>query len=189
MTDRPIIYSAPMINGLIAGRKTQTRRLATSPLRRAMPGDRLWVKENFAYVGTSDPGFLLYAATWQQDAGRYRCENIPDKPPKWRPSIHMPRALSRITLTVTGVRSQNLHEITDEDATAEGIIERENGGWHVPGVEHDNQDFPYLSRPTPREMYAALWDTLHGGGAWLSDPAIIALTFTVAFHNIDRDPV
>lgn len=55
MTDRPIIFSAPMVRALLAGRKTQTRRLATSPLAKCLPGDRLWVRENCAAEELSRP--------------------------------------------------------------------------------------------------------------------------------------
>jgi hypothetical protein len=45
---RPIIFSAPMVRALLDGRKTQTRRLATSPLAKCKPGDLLWVRESCA---------------------------------------------------------------------------------------------------------------------------------------------
>jgi hypothetical protein len=211
MRDHPIIFSAPMVRALLEGRKTQTRRLAwrpapviaivteghptqevlaPSPWQRVLPGERLWVRETwkavpacaYAHVpSTPNPSHpaeaAVYRAGWDRSSG-----GVP-----WRPSIHMPRWASRLTLTVTDVRVQRLQEISEADAEAEGVIQRGGlvGGWWVPGVEHQNRDFPILSRPTRREMFAALWDVVHGSGAWLSNPEVVALTFTCAARNID----
>ena len=43
----PILFSPTMVRALINGRKTETRRPVSSPLARAMPGDRLWVRETW----------------------------------------------------------------------------------------------------------------------------------------------
>lgn len=109
---------------------------------------------------------------------------IPTRAPR-----RMPRWASRMTLHVTEKRVQKLHEITDEDALAEGVVWSEDlGAYHVPGLPHPDPEFPVLCRPTAREMFAALWDTIHRPGAWLGNPEVVAMTFTVATANIDADP-
>lgn len=107
------------------------------------------------------------------------------------PGMHMPRWASRLALTVTDVRVQRLQEITDAGAIAEGVVLMKDHGtwqdWHVPGVAHDNKDFPYLARTTPREMYAALWDTINGSGAWLANPWVCVTSWPHVIHqNIDQ---
>ena len=103
--DIPIIFSAPMVRALLDGCKTMTRRLATSPLRKARPGDRLWVRESLKHV-SSDPvsaeecSMHCYAASippGMTSANPYEPnylfpdDGAPALKPKSVPSIHMPR--------------------------------------------------------------------------------------------------
>ena len=87
-------------------------------------GDRLWVRETFCKV----PGYkpIPSSSVERHYDGKeyfYRADN--DRPTwasgKWTPSIHMPRAASRITLEITGVRVERLQDISEEDAIAEGV--------------------------------------------------------------------
>lgn len=191
MTDRGAIFSGPMVLALIEGRKRQTRRLASSPLRRCEPGDRLWVRETFRrWQGSASGKTACYVAdgVWLDHGSGWtgKPEGITWCTPA-TPSIHMPRWASRLTLIVEAARIEPLQAITEADAIAEGCVwdDAKSSFW-VPGVEHPNKDFPYLSRPTAREMYAALWDTIHGSGEWLKNPEVVALTFRVEADNIDR---
>ena len=126
MSDHPIIFSGPMVRSLLDGRKTQTRRVlkpqpqgeqpknwtrANDKAVRYAPGDRLYVREAINKVST--PGDVVYRADFE--AGGNDGAGL-----GWRPSIHMPRWASRLTLTVTDVRVQRLQDISEEDARAEG---------------------------------------------------------------------
>lgn len=150
-------------------------------LPRIAVGDLLWVRER-GWMSPRKDAFLPLvdnegkAPTSPQDGAPYKAT----------PSIHMPRWASRLTLEVTEVRVQRLHEISEADAEAEGcLFDAEKRWWHVPGVEHPNKDFPVLARPTAREMYAALWDAINGSGAWGGSPWVVAYTFTVHRENVD----
>jgi hypothetical protein len=188
--EHPIIFSAPMVLALLSDRKTMTRRLARPKnpfgltlLARAAVGDRLWVRESI-YAGDSN----YYFAADKHGVGtdRYLTLREIQRPRhggiKNVNSIHMPRAVSRLILEITATRIERLNDITDEDALAEGVTLKGDvapgiAEYHVPGVEHPNKDFPYLSRMTPREMFAALWDVIHGSGAWLKNPEVVVLSF------------
>lgn len=189
MPDRPITFSAPMVRALLDGRKTQTRRLYHGGKIHQAVGDRLYVREHWKTSAALDPFAPrdmksdVSVLTLADNAVHTKAFR-----PPWgrhRQAMHMPRWASRLTLTVTDVRVQRLNEITEEDALAEGVTKHPNGGFWVPGVEHEIKDFPYLSRSTARGMFAALWDTIHGSGEWLNDFWIYALTFTVEKRNID----
>ncbi len=88
------------------------------------PGDRLWVQETWGFTAGWPFGFqdqhVKGGGPWLTGDMAYRADN-PDGNWCWRSSTCMPRWASRITLEVTEVRVERLHEITEEDAIAEGM--------------------------------------------------------------------
>ena len=196
MTDRPIIFSAPMVRALLAGRKTQTRRLATSPLRRCEVGDRLYVREAWRTHKVSDelpPRMLTGEGRVWFEADRDNC----DAHGRLRPGMHMPRWASRLTLIVEGVKVEPLQAISRDDAIAEGLARADKGGshwkWGIPDRDGwpgtDDDGWPWVKwRSDPRDAYGNLWDSLHAdeGQRWEDNPEVVALTFRVVRGNIDQ---
>lgn len=165
MKERPIILSGPMVRAILAGAKTQTRRVVKPqamgqwgpvvPCPYGRPGDRLWVREAWRPVhgGYSDLG------------ARYRADFERDQT-VWRPSIHMPRWASRITLEVTGVRVERLQDISEADAQAEGSFE-----WAA------EQDTPVRDLDEARLVYLQLWQSINGPASWDADPWVWVVEF------------
>lgn len=179
-----------MVRALLAGRKTQTRRLATSPLRRVEAGDRLYVREAVSCGGVfSDVVEVRYRAHERCSHTEF-VEQVPvDRAisalpawPKYRPSIHMPRWASRVALVVEASRVEPLQAITYHDAVAEGV-ERHDGNWQT----YDASGAACLS---PKESFCSLWASLHtkAGERWQDNPDVVALTFRVVAGNIDQVP-
>jgi hypothetical protein len=219
MADRPIIFSGPMVRALIEGRKTQTRRVIKKPaaldalsvfgadfltlpgnidLIGYAPGDRLYVREahallpRTAYRGSIGTGSIAQTEhpTDGYSAAVFREGFDRSGPPRWRPSIHMPRWASRLTLTVTDVRVQRLHDISEADAVAEGIVPVTRHFPPLQGVPHQLRErtiYEWSGGWSVRaaDAYAVLWNSLHGPDAWDANPWVVALTFTVEQRNID----
>jgi hypothetical protein len=139
-------------------------------------GDRLWVRETWA---CEDAGIDGKRVIWQADRAAARVRPYTPvwdvfylasnyAPSRWRPSIHMPRWASRLTLEVTEVRAQRLQEISDEDARAEGVQPAPfcKAG-RPPGMEHV-------------EAFEDLWDGINGKRcAWSTNPWVWAISFKV----------
>jgi hypothetical protein len=232
MSGKPIIFSGPMIRALLEGRKTQTRRVMKPPygifesvggeLRpmhiKVSPGDRLWVREAFAdmtlELGQPWEQYNAETRLYERETNPfvwYRADGEPPDvgdgrplPARWRPSIHMPRWASRITLIVTDVRVQRVQDISEEDAIAEGVPTNNDyagsfakeychhcGGSGVHGAfgaGYGVTEVDCAECETATLRLRNLWNHLHGPGAWEANPWVAAYTFTVHHCNIDATP-
>lgn len=133
------------------------------------PGDFLWVRETWQAISPDENKRpleecrIIYKAT-DKHPGLYN----PDKPEGpwyvWRPSVHMPRWASRITLRVLNVRVERLHEITPEDCFAEGVVNR------------------IIKQPIdPISDFYTLWDsiTANRSFSWSQNPWVWVVEFEV----------
>jgi hypothetical protein len=140
-------------------------------------GRRMWVRETWycdhAFCGDySDPGHDPPRSREEQEAEwrehiYYRADGIPRfeaDEVTWRPSIHMPRWASRITLVVTAHCVEKLHEITEADAKAEGAS---------PAFDDEG-----TVRIPARVRFIHLWDSINGKRApWSSNPWVEVVSF------------
>lgn len=200
--------SAEMVKAILAGNKTQTRRiikpqpndyinrLHNEKLSQRAPyrledddgnfcgvgfqddngnfwrvpygqcGDRLWVKETFSINGIccdmkpSEAAKYASKSAWVYRATPNRMSGVW----KWKPSIFMPRAASRIALEITGVRVERLHDISRGDCMAEGCP--------FPNIA--------MSQPNatdPKKWYSELWESINGDGSWAKNPWVWCLEF------------
>ena len=205
MKESPIIFSAPMVQAILAGTKTQTRRVVKrysadcigwfddgdglwaqrfidpssgSPYLKSWrdrcpygrPGDRLWVREAFIHEPADycweasvsipcRPAFTVYRADHEGDT----------RGAGWKPSIHMPRWASRITLEITDVRVERLQDISEADAVAEGCKPIR------PELVQDG----LIVRPwcSAVEEFRLVWEQIHGGGSWEKNPWVWVIEF------------
>ena len=157
-------------------------------------GDRLWVRETWAPVNSAcGPGFAYRAdgAFIQpeydgKDYGAGPSFNYEKYPGEytmwysdllsgadghpWKPSIHMPRWASRITLKVTGVKVERLNAISENDAIAEGV---------QPSSELDGRYYltPLGESATAKLAFHLLWESINGKGSWDLNPWVWAISF------------
>jgi len=179
MNDHPILFSGPMVRAILEGRKTQTRRVMSyqpdeytavdgpemytptvidrngeeQPGHEEVfgvygydwslkcpygkPGDKLWVRETWA-IEDEYPIYRADLNDWSHISGL-----------RWRPSIHMPRKASRLTLEIINIRAERLQAISEEDARAEGVV------WQ--------RDFGNgLETREARPVFFDVWDAING---------------------------
>lgn len=230
MKERQILFSGSMVNAILDGQKSQTRRVvkpqpetmrdpfpttpetmmadgyscnlvfkiktnpgcytclgmrnfveAFSPY--GQPGDQLWVRETFWDYGRWEQRFnqkkdrlewhfidltvemdrlYQYSDPTPDNLRRHRREAMQ----AWwkRPAIFMHRVASRIQLEIVSERVERLHDITPEDALAEGVMQ----------CDFVNELRGHYSAD---ELFSALWESINGTGSWYANPWVWVIEF------------
>lgn len=163
-------------------------------------GTHLWVRETFyAYgywleIGKRNNGKPKYQFTdvTRERGYDYKYDELkPDfvrtgfNEMGWykRPSLFMPREASRITLEITGIRVERLHDMTEQDCINEGIEV-------VGGIDFDadtrtlyrNYEAENSYFADPHFSFYSLWDKINGENSWIENPWI----WVIEFKNVSQ---
>ena len=188
--ERPILFSTPIVEAILDGRKTQTRRTRGATFQNfeefarikcpyGKPGDRLWVREtwqitNFLHPSDENYGYIYKASEngkdWQENTEEW----------KWKPSIHMPKAAARIWLEITETRLERLQDISEEDAIAEGIEPVADGYKNYMPKLFSASQFCW---PTAYHSFQSLWESINGSESWDLNPWLWVIKFKVLSTN------
>lgn len=164
-------------------------------------GDRLWVKEawqswsvnhceyddNHKCNDHCHQKYVAYQATprvgYRPEPDKARIRYLDESSPlawnkrllgPWRPSIHMPRWASRITLEVTRVRMERLSDMTTSDALREGIDQvGEQGGGNL----WRDYSGKTIGCRDPLWSFRSLWESINGSGSWRANPWVWVYEF------------
>lgn len=170
MKAKPIVFRASEVRALLAGTKTQTRRIAKSleacPYGQ-LPGSLLLVRETWSKAMHPITNRLFYRADGDVRGVQTSMSYI-EREGNWRPATIMPSWASRIT----DVRLQRLQDISEEDARDEGVRSNRN-------------TIAETGFANNRDAFRALWAQTHGPASWDDNPFVWALTFEVIKGNVD----
>lgn len=139
------------------------------------PGDRLWIREKFQPLLAD--GVEHWRADWETGKGYAISYPATDGIKEWidaddnigsgcKPSIHMPRWASRITLEITGVRVDRLQDISEADAIAEGCP-----------IKNPDSFVRGHGAASASGWYSDLWQSINGPGSWDENPWVWVVEF------------
>jgi len=188
--ERGILFQGDMVNAILRGDKTQTRRIikGSEGIVKLSEHNRLLTLEQWGFKCPYEVGMVLWVReTWaelswlefngESTEGDSRYVYAVDDPgahlvKKWKPSLFMPKEACRIRLEITDVRVERLQDISQEDAMAEGVYAMPHRceGWTNP-----LNNF----RDCYRCAYRFLWNQIngHSGNQWDTNPWVWVVTF------------
>lgn len=181
MRELPILFSTEMVQAILAGRKTMTRRSTKLKYINEHPDNwNLALEEECMYYKSpiylfendetlevievqykAEPGDILYVReNWQPDGADilFQADNN-FTAGKWKPSIHLPKSASRIWLQIESINIERLQNITNSDALSEGI--------------EDNKRF------WPKSTFMKLWERINGFDSWNLNHWVWVISFKV----------
>lgn len=195
-----ILFSTPMVQAILDGRKTVTRRkidrditnfcdvdtdgtlldyqncdgdfINPVDLCRYKKGDILYVREAYADLLFH----YVYKADYRgQDLTLEELDLLSDV--KWKPSIFMPKRAARIFLKVTDVRVERVQDVTEEQAIKEGI-----GSLFLDYIAYSGDlkySVPMEHETLAIEQFELLWDSINlkRGYGWEANPWVWVIEF------------
>lgn len=191
--EKPILFNTLMVQAILEDRKVETRRIINPKnndgIRASMIyksglkdsdgnevkkpyhiGDTLWVRETWCRIPNIRAFKVqtIYKADYK-DGDFDELNKLYPKAIRWKPSIHMPRAESRLFLKVTAVKMQRLKDITEPEALNEGFISTA-----VTNLKGD--DYTGLFA---HEHFIDVWDDIYAkqGNGWDFNPWIWVIKF------------
>lgn len=168
---RPILFNSNMVNAILRGHKTMTRRKVKTRGEKCPygnVGDVLWVRETTFTFG----GRVSYKADHLHCKGKN--PNV-----KFTSSIFMKKKDCRIYLIITDVRIERLKKISKKDAKKEGVEFRANTLFGDTEVVYRD----YLGGSdykTPIQSFKSLWQKINGYNSWDENPWVWVIEFKVA---------
>lgn len=199
--EKPILFNTEMVQAILEGRKTQTRRVIkpqpASGVRKSVfvesgiedghgyeikppyrDGDILWVRETWQDLSDNE-GEYVYLADGDKGLQDKDWGVITTKDIKWHPSIHMPRAAARIFLKVTDVRAERLQNMASEDCLKEGV---------KLSCKHDNyicSAYPcdFKNTNACKDKFKDIWDNCYKFPKnWDANPWVWVIEFEKVEH-------
>jgi len=172
MKERPIIFSTPMVQAIMDGQKTMTRRILkpqpegnpcgicySSFHSKDIDGYGFSFDEKITSIikcPYGQPGDRLWVRETFIYAGNqiiFKADEDPENKLfcKWSSPLFMPKSAARLWLEIEEVRVETLHDISESDAISEGFASR--------------------------DKFAAYWESLHGDFSYLEDPWVWVIKF------------
>lgn len=189
MKERPILFSTPMVQAILEGRKSQTRRVIKyqppidtyrivqfdhEVFMSAYPNGALrpfhyQIKNRFGHKGDILWVRETFLETYSIDDKthyEYKADysDIMANDVCWKPSIFMPKAACRIKLEVTDVRVEKVQDISEADAKAEGVLLTMN---QHKGFIYENYHSAYVD----------IWESINGKGSWEKNSWVWVIKF------------
>jgi hypothetical protein len=177
-----ILFKPDMIQAIIEGRKTQTRRVIKpqretmdklrrlSPLHITYDGDSCWnIKPRYQV------GEIVYIKEAFCHSCAYICFKLGYEPigctgAEWKSPLFLKQVDARYFLVITDVRVERLQEISIDDIKSEGII------FALPPLPYDPLDPQALSNKAYLDEFIILWNSINRE-KWESNPWVFVYTF------------
>lgn len=185
----PILFSTPMVQAILDGRKTQTRRVIKPHLTDVAsfikcpygkPGDVLWVRETWQETTSLHPSDQNYGYIYKASDNGREWENNSENW-KWKPSLFMPKQACRIFLKIKDVRVERLQDIDKQSAINEGVQIIFDAETHVPVYKKYNLK-ETLGTINPILSFYILWETINGKGSVELNPWV----WVIEFEQIEK---